>query len=150
MPYYYLCSYSLSPGSIVQKGNWGRIMNLEKINQNSALNLLRELIFEKVRIEEYINRPSRFGEVMFLCPNLQSAEEFKKESPFGILYEVEPLNTNANSFEADWSLIKNPYNKTINQVEEEAHRYWECLIISDNKKEIIIDSDIRILQKLED
>jgi hypothetical protein len=150
MPFYYLCSYPLGPESVIQKGNWGRIMRLNLINQNSALYLIRELAFERIRIEEFPDRPSRFKSV-FLCPSIESVREFKKERPsFDIIYEIMPLDASANSFEADWSLIKNPVNKNIMQVEEEARNYWSGLITSDDKKETVIESDIKIVRKLED
>jgi len=148
MPFYYLCSYPLISESVIEKGNWGRIMRLNQINQNSALYLLRELVFERIRIEEFTNKPSRFKS-LFLCPSIESAKEFKKERPFDIIYEVMPLNASANSFETDWSLITSPLNKNIVQVEEEARNYWNGLITSDNKKEVVIESDIKIIRKLE-
>ena len=150
MSFYYLCSYPLGPESLIQKGNWGRIMRLNLIDQNSAPYLIRELAFEKIRIEEFPDRPSRFKSV-FLCPSIESTREFKKVRPsFDIIYEVVPLDDSANSFEADWSLIKNPTNKNIPQVEEEARIYWSSSITSDDKKEIVIESDLKILRKLED
>jgi hypothetical protein len=124
-------------------------MRLEQINQNSSPNLLRETIFERIRLEEYPNRPSRFRSI-FVCSHLESAEEFKKVGRrFDILYEVEPSDMSSNLFEADWSLITSPLNKTIIQVEEEARKYWGGSISHDNKKETIIDSDIRILRRIE-
>ena len=60
------------------------------------------------------------------------------------------MDTNANSFEAYWSLITEPYKKTINKEEDLAHKYWKGTITSDDKKEIIVDSNIRILKKLKD
>ena len=80
MSYFYLCSYILSPYSIVNKGNWGRIIKLEILNENSYHRLLRELIFEKVRMENYRKRPSRLKS-NFVCSNLKSAKEFKKLRP---------------------------------------------------------------------
>lgn len=150
MSFYYFCSYPLGIGSIIQKGNWGRIMSLNQINPNSSLYLLREIIFERIRLEEYPERPSRLKSIM-VCSNLESAKEFKKEAgrQFDILYEVEPLNISSNSFDADWSLITSPLNKTIIQVEEEARNYWRGLILHENKKETILDSDIRILSRIE-
>lgn len=76
MPYYCLCSYPPYPDSIVQKGNWGRINNIKKIDNKSLPLLLEELIFEKVRLEKYPNRPSRFNS-NFLCSNSDSARNLK-------------------------------------------------------------------------
>lgn len=147
MSYFYLCSYGLSPSTIIEKGNWGRIMRLNNINQNSYDYLIRELIYEKVRLENYNDKPSRFTSA-FVCSNLESAREFKRNCPFGIMYEVEPEDSESNSFETDWSLIQSTLNKNIGQVEEIAKRYWQGEITDENKKEILFYSDIRIVKRL--
>lgn len=152
MPVYYICSYPLTPGSIIQKGNWGRIISLRKIDPGSGY-IISELIYEQIRAENYNDKPSRL-DVAFVCSNLDSAKEFKKDrSSFTpveeIIYEVEPIYPNANSFETDWSLVQR-FNLTIGQIEEAAHKYWRAEITGDNKKEILFDSDIKIIRRIED
>jgi hypothetical protein len=148
--FYYLCSYPLGNGSVVQKGNWGRIIKINPITPHTLPYLLRELIFEKIRLEEYPYRPSRLNSIM-ACANLESAKEFKSlpGRQFDIIYEVEPLDIKSKLFEADWSLILPPLNKSIAQVEQEARNYWSGFISHENKKEILIDSDIRIIKKID-
>ncbi|GAG57235.1 unnamed protein product [marine sediment metagenome] len=120
MPYYYTMSYSLGPGSVIHKGNWGRLCNLEHSN-----NSRNEKIFENIRQQKYPNRPSRF-KCSFLCPNEDSIRNFLNLSLkyVDLLYEVELTESNPKMFETDWSLVPNPKTATIADVKKAAHKYW--------------------------
>lgn len=146
MTYYYACSYSLAPGSVIQRGNWGRICRLESIENNT--HLLKEVIFENVRLQEYPDRPSRF-EIVFLCPNLDSLLNFVRitNRSYDLLYEVELVDPSAKGFETNWSLLP-PNRVTMAAVEEAARRYWDPQDVDDNVKEVLVESDIRIIRRL--
>jgi hypothetical protein len=127
MPYYYACSYPLGSGTVVEKGNWGRILRLERIRAGDPITmqrLLRETVFEKVRLQQYPNRPSRFN-CSFACPTPESVNRFVSGSrSYDLLYEVEFTDSCASQFETDWTLIKTLENVTLDQVEQVAHQYW--------------------------
>jgi len=110
--------------------------------------LLREMTFEKVRLEHYSNRPSRF-DCSFVCPTIESANHFLKSShrPFDLMYEVEFTDPNVSQFETDWSIIKAIENLTLDQVERLAHQYWNPQNVSIANREILAMSDIRILKR---
>jgi hypothetical protein len=146
MTYYYACSYPLAPGSVVQRGNWGRICRLEPL---SSRTLLKEVILEQVREQEYPDRPSRF-ESAFLCPTLESIHNFIESTSrrYDLLYEVDLVDPDAVKFETDWSLIP-PDNVTITEAENAARKYWNPQSHKDDAKEVLVLSDIRIVRRLD-
>jgi hypothetical protein len=146
MAYYYACSYPLAPGSVVLKGNWGRICQLEPL---SSRTLLKEVILEQVREQEYPDRPSRF-ESTFLCPNLESIHNFIRSTSrhYDLLYEVDLVDPDAVKFETDWSLLP-PDNATITEAEDAARKYWRPQAPKDDAKEILVLSDIKIVRRLD-
>ena len=151
---YYACSYPLASGSIVCRGNWGRILRLEAIGPSTFEILLREVVFEKVRLQHYPTRPSRF-DCNFVCPNRNSMEEFIKATypnrRFDLIYEVEPVDPNAPRFETDWSLVRALQNLSLDQAEDLAHQYWQGTStknVNPQNLEVLFASDIRILRRV--
>lgn len=168
--YYHLCSYPLREGSIVEKGNWGRIIqknpNFQQLSKNLRINgrfssgvifvdpqdqyIIRELIFEKVRKNEFLHAPSRLN-CIFVCKTIDGAKSFRSESRrnFDLIYEVEPTDVNSQMLETDWSWINSIKNKTIHEVEEVARNYWRGKIRDLHKKELLWDCGVRILHKVD-
>ena len=150
MTYYYCCSYPLEVGSVVKKGNWGRICRLEPLpgrTPNRLIKLLAELVFENVRLREFSDRPSRFT-CNFLCPNLLSMKNFLAgRRPYDLMYEIEPVDRNAKKFETDWSIILSNYPNII-AMEESARKYWAPKDVKDDVKELLVESDIKITRRL--
>jgi hypothetical protein len=136
--YYHLCSYPLREGSIVEKGNWGRIIqknpNFQQLSKNLRINsrfssgvifvdprdqyIIRELIFERVRKEEFPHAP-------------------------------EPTDVNSRMLETDWSLINSIINKPLHEIEENARKYWCGVIQNPDKKELLWDCGVRILHNVD-
>jgi len=148
--YYYLCSYPLREGSIVEKGNWGRILRkyhnfhfLEELLLNNRISgdaiitgdqrtrtviidqkVIRELIFERIRRIEFPKVPSRL-DCLFVCKTLEGAKSFKGEGRnLDLIYEVEPIDANSRVLETDWSWINSIINKPLYEIEEAARKYW--------------------------
>ena len=141
--YYYLCSYPLSEGSIVEKGNWGRIIqnnpNFQQLSKNLRINsrsssgvifvalqdqyIIRELIFERVRKDEFPIAPSRLN-CIFVCKTIAGAKSFKSETKrnSNLVYEVEPTDVNSRKLETDWSWINSIINKPLHEIEEAARK----------------------------
>lgn len=124
MEYYLLCSYPLSPGSIIEPGNWGRMLNLYTPNQNLA-GAYREQIYEKIRMASFPDKPSRL-ECIFLCETLEEATSFRNETQriFDIIYKVKLVDSSATIFRTDWKNIGfNPPENT-HSLEIKAREYW--------------------------
>lgn len=172
--YYYLCSYPLREGSIVEKGNWGRILQtypnfqlFEGLLMNSRFSgdaiigrveqkvindqrVIRELIFERVRKDEFPQAPSRL-ECIFVCKTLDGAKSFRSESRRNkdLIYKVEPTDVNSRMLETDWSWINSIINKPLHEIEEAARKYWYGKIQNHDKKELLWDCGVRILHKVD-
>lgn len=151
--YYLACGYPLGVGSIVRKGNWGRICRLEKVGSFGQGNfkLIMELVFENVRLSKYPALPSRLDSI-FLCPNEASMRQFVTECDrkFDLTYEVELVDKKAQTFETDWNISSccNYVNSTITAIEQAAHRYWNPLSVNENYKEVLTQSDVKIMKAI--
>lgn len=140
MTYFFCCSYPLRTNSIVEKGNWGRICKLEKDRP-------LEITFERIRQQEFPDRPSRF-ECVFLCPTLENARFFISTTrrKFDLIYEIDLVDSNANIFETDWTIVHSTLLNTEAKREEAARKYWNPAHIDEQRKEILVNSAIRILR----
>jgi len=168
---YYLCSYPLREGSVVEKGNWGRIIQKNpnfQLYKGMRINgrfssgvifvnpqdqyIIRELIFERVRKKEFPYAPSRLN-CIFVCKTLEGAKNFKSESGrnLDLIYEVEPTDRPMSSrkLETDWSWINSIINKSLHEVEEVARKYWRGEIRDPRKRELLWDCGVRILHKVD-
>lgn len=146
MPYYFCCSATLGPGSVVEPGNWGRILRLytEQRSPNSWL-LIRELVYEEVRRARYGTKPSRF-EAAFVCFTEADLQQFRAGRLLDLPYEVELLDPSANSHVADWNAAAVLNTDDIAAIERKAHSYWQAS--NPVKKELITESPLRIVRRL--
>lgn len=68
--FFHLSEALLSPGSIIENGNFGRMLNRYLPNGRYDLTILyREEVFELVRSRDYADKPSRFKSI-FLLKNM--------------------------------------------------------------------------------
>lgn len=147
--YYWLGSYPLASGSIVEPGNWGRIINLYNIqNAQSAFVAAKEFIFENIRVETYPERPSRLS-CLFLCEDLASAKDFQEKNGRinDIIYEVEIVGKD-EVFRTDWSILnKCNENPKVSNIKELAEKYWKGVEIEN--PEALTNSSIKIIKKIQ-
>ena len=146
--YYFLCSYPLAPDSIIQPGNWGRIMNSYNLaNPNIYWLPLRELMFENIRLKEFPAKPSRFSSA-FLCESVEDAKAFRQASSrfFDLLYEVSLVNPELPNHRGCLSLFDNANQGNMIDLENRARYYWAGTNIQ--KPELISISPIRILRNI--
>jgi hypothetical protein len=146
--YYWLCSYKLEVGSVINPGNWGRIIKMYAPQNNHAQALIatREYIFESIRLKNYPDKPSRL-ESIFLCKTIEDAQELhQKNRQFDLIYEIELVN-DGQIFETDMALVNNDPNDTILAIEGKANLYWNHSQII--KSEILTDSPIKIVGAFE-
>lgn len=72
--YYHLSGASLTPGSIIKAGNWGRIIRYWGWRHNEAA---REMALEDARRSRFAHRPSRLDSV-FVFLDLTEARNFRQ------------------------------------------------------------------------
>ena len=148
MVYYFACSYPLENGSVVKKGNWGRICRKQPLKSANLQMLLKELVFENVRVLNFPDRPSRL-ECLFLFPNLESYNNFSTtiKRPFDIGYVVEIIEPEQKQFETGWNLVSVDYTN-IQNIEQRACIYWNPTDVGDEFKEVLTESDVKIIQRI--
>lgn len=148
MPHFYCGSALLAAGSVIEPGNWGRILQLytPQAQPNSWL-LVRELVYEDVRRIHFGGKPSRLSST-FLCLSEPDIREFRTQynRVFDLMYEVEFVNQNAPQHSGDWTLLNMANTNTIQVFESQAHLYWQGNNIV--KQEVVTQSPIRVLRRL--
>jgi hypothetical protein len=99
MDYYHLSGGLLATGSIIEPGNWGRIIRAWGWQHPHAL---RELALEHARLSRFNHRPSRL-ESAFALMSLGEAKLFGQEPGFEkhLLYRVSLCDENAKSHVTD-------------------------------------------------
>lgn len=119
--FYHCASVKLGVGSIIEPGNWGRIIN--RFAYRHGL-YQREMVFERVRQEIRPQAPSRM-EALFACASLEEARAFCsiEDVKTALIYECETLDDIANSFIAPL----NAFNLK-NGDHDMAFQYWNASI----------------------
>lgn len=89
---YYVCPIPLRPGSVVEPGNYGRIVR----HHGQEHHLWgREELLERVRQADFPTKPSRLTSAYY-CPEVADAQWFQNHhSNAGIIYLVVPLSPEA-------------------------------------------------------
>ena len=100
MSYYHLSGAMLANGSIVEPGNWGRVIRAWGWQHTLAM---RECALEDSRIARFSHRPSRL-ESAFVLPSLDEAKFFRNQTngfQQHILYRVSLCDDGASSHITD-------------------------------------------------
>ena len=144
---YHFSPILLGIGSIIDKGNWGRIIK-KYTDKNANSVLFREIILEMIRSEYYPDKPSRL-DCIFLLPDIQSAWRYRNlVANWNVIYEVE-INTALKTHLGDYQKVL-PVNQPLFQnTPEFAHNYWtkdphiDCI-------EILYPSSVIVTKIIED
>ena len=146
--YFYLCSYPLKIGSIVLPGNWGRILKLYTPNSGNAWLIVREKIFEEIRLSQFSTKPSRL-EANFLCENKEDIIAFRKETNrlFDLAYEVEIVNPSLPTHRGCLRFLDIKTQDSNDQLVRNAKAYWNGEDIQ--KPEIVTPSEICVVSYVE-
>lgn len=143
---YFLCTpQRLRVGSIVEPGNWGRIIRTYRADAGeNRFRLYRELAFEFGRRVHKPEAPSRMN-CLFLCPTLAEAAEFRdRASPISVLNEVELVDTEAPVHLTTWTLFDNlTPQATYAVLEQAAQSYW--LDSPSTQREALVGGAARIV-----
>jgi hypothetical protein len=161
--YYFHCApIILDTGSIIKKGNWGRILNLySSQTPGDALLIYREYVLEKIRTLDYSTKPSRLNSC-FVTKSLEHALIYRNfQDQRGIIYKVELTEPDAKTHIGGWNSVSPVLHQSwLQSMEGIAHDYWQGKLfpynIQDNYQkiveynqlvEIVIDSDLRIIEQ---
>ena len=114
----------------------------------NAWTLVRELVWESVRVKSFPECPSRF-DANFVCPSEDALRNFVSNTnrKFDLLYEVEFVDPSAPTFTADLALID--YDSEFGMPEgyqyydAQATRYWKAADAI-ARPEVVTMSPIRI------
>ena len=123
--YFYCSPVALDVGSFVNPGDWLSTYN-HRTFSNTWIVLVRELVFELVRREQFPMKPSRFH-CLFLCTSEAGLSEFRAKSGrhHDIGYEVELINPQAQSHLGDWMLPSIRPSDEVAAVARNALLYWQ-------------------------
>jgi hypothetical protein len=145
--YFHCGPVPLAPGSIIEPGNWGRIIRLYLPSEQATFPIAyREAVLEAARLALAPEKPSRLH-CVFGLPTLDSAIVYKnKYGRLNFIYEIEPTTDAPRIHMGDYELVGlEPNVPYFDQYPLRAAAYW-----SDGPKdapEILLDCPIRILHR---
>ncbi|MDI1361419.1 hypothetical protein [Methylotenera sp.] len=147
--YFHLCPIMLTSGSIIEPGNFGRVIETYRPNSIGPL-AVRELTFEVARLKNFPDKPSRFNSI-FLFPTLQHAQaQLFRFDISSLIYEVELTNPSQNLFHGNMGLVHegfpNEHIPAIPHLYNLAAQYWTGLDNIQAESEFLSSSSIRILR----
>jgi hypothetical protein len=161
--FYYCSTLKLSEGSVIEKGSHPLDDVGVPFFKNNYLMVFYEILLENVRLKKFNNKPSRISS-LFVAPSLEGlnyfCKQYRQNWPI-YRYEVQAVNDHYNyhigSLDYDF-YIKQKYksesvDKVIQQIlfkdfEKMAEIYWLGQSRTDEEREIVIDSPIKILNKI--
>lgn len=152
--YFHFTSVRLAPGSVIEPGNYGRVIRCYPHDGQAAngWKLAVELAFESQRLVMDRELPSRLDSC-FVFEDVHQAHAMKASMGFhfNLLYEVELVDANARVHRADLGLINACYRSEPNRlfwdkVHDAACSYWSGAI--GTIPELLTLSPIRILREV--
>ena len=106
--YFHYAGIKLAPGSVIEPGNWGRMIHLYPHNAdpNNAWRLAMELVFEEARKRKDTRLPSRLSSC-FVFESRESAQAAGQgmNGHWNVLYEVELVDPDLPRHRADFDLM---------------------------------------------
>lgn len=147
MTYFHGNSTLLEPGSVIQPGNWGRI--IKKAEWRHAL-AMREVLFEHVRQSEFPHAPSRLESAYFFDDEGEAAHYLQTPDRafLMIMYEVELVDPNATQIMTDYRRVHPSGPLGIDWV----RAYWRGeMLAPENKfscREILAVTPLRIIRRV--
>lgn len=158
VPYFHCAPIPLTAGSIIEPGNWGRIINSYSLaDMNSMIVAFRETLLENARLKFAPDKPSRLN-CIFACPSAEGLRSFCQNNGRirDIAYQVEPIDLGASIHAGDYNLATLPillpgaqqqyfYMKELPQRFKD---YWQG--VPTETVEILIGGPVRIVDRLPD
>ena len=146
--HYWLASQQLAVGSVVEPGTWYKIVS----NSGGHNHALLEEVYERIRRDKYSSLPSRHRS-MYLFDNIDTAHRFKNDNSWNHvdLYVVEIVNMNANTVKLNSDFVVTSTGNSLlstNELVERANTYWSSVNSECTKPEVLVESPVRIIQKI--
>lgn len=154
MSLYHYSAVQLQPGSVIDPGNYGRILRLypHDGNPGNGWKLAVELAFEAVRHEVNQTLPSRLDSC-FYFDGLEHAQAGLQLLGFNmnLLYEVKLVNPEAPVHRAEIALINAAYRSEAHRsfwpkVQDLAKSYWAGAVAS--TPELLTTSPLKIVARV--
>jgi hypothetical protein len=125
--YYHVSPIHLESGSIIKKGNWGRVIKLYMGNCN-GLNLFREHVFEDVRTKHFPEKPSRLDTIFLLFAYDDAIRYLTMDNEAcrtSLIYKVRILDAGAPFHIGNFMKVTvQPPLCHFDHMDDLAHNYW--------------------------
>jgi len=148
--FFHATRFPLALGSVIEPGNWGRGCNAYRSNDN-LYTLLREIIFEQVRCQQFPHFPSRLN-CVFLAETAHGLQHFLQvtERFADLAYEVTLEQSDAPVFRACYHMPTIPADRPLLPgLQEQAFAYWRGDGVDSGRIEILATTAIRVVRRID-
>jgi hypothetical protein len=146
--YYHCAPIRLGAGSIIEAGNWGRLIKtIYKAGENDGTSkIIFELAFEAMRVSINPNLPSRLS-CLFCCPTLEDAQSFRSShAPLTIIHRVRKTDPEAAVHHTNWSLWGLGTGANYEASESRIRSYWTDA--PTQNIEVLVDCSVEVIEAL--
>lgn len=147
--YFHFSGVSLGVGSVILRGNYGRILAgyPAVIPPAAYWKLTVEKIFESVRQSAFPNAPSRLNSsFMFQTEQEARANRHSFNGNMVVLYQVELTDPNGAQHLGDMNLATQSFVLNAPNAASNAQAYWSG--VAGGVMEMLADSDMRIVKTI--
>ena len=150
--FFHMASVLLAPGSVIEPGNYGRMLRAYKAGFSDPWRLVTELVFEQVRKTTRPNAVSRLG-ACFVFEDHPTAHNHRDRlgDDLVVIYEVELVDETRPRFLGDFSLMSDAFALRGNGAvpflpwtEQLATKYWHAE--PTGAREILTTSALRVVR----
>lgn len=163
--YYHVSPIYLENGSVIKKGNWGRVLKQYIGNDCGGLNLFRERVLEEIRQKNFPTKPSRL-DCIFLLVSIDEAKTYQNLQNLrtSLIYKVRITNLATAAHLGNYNkVLPTPPDCHFEKMDEVATNYWAGIGLNDvtprvNQQtnileqlttiELLVQSDIQIVECL--
>ncbi|MET3518124.1 hypothetical protein ABIC63_005934 [Pseudacidovorax sp. 1753] len=151
---FHATSAYLAPDSVIEPGNYGRILRLyphDQTNVGNGWRLATELAFEEKRVRCFPNLPSRLRSC-FAFPDREAAAAARgRMATLDVLYEVELADPDAPQHVGDFDLISRCYTAAqgdlfLQKVDDASDVYWSGRGLG--VKELLTAGGLRVVRRI--
>jgi len=145
---FYCSSEELEVGHVVYPGRWGQTLRTYNRRFTPHWQLVRELVYEVVRLRQFSDKPSRL-EALFVCSSERDLRDFQQSTGRDneLVYEVALVDPTLPNHTGDLDFVNTLEYDTVSDLEERALRYWEGQVLT--KPEIATLSPAKIVRRIE-
>lgn len=153
MTVFHFAPLRLGAGSIIQPGNWGRMLKRYHVNNNMIdWKMARELVFEQIRSASFAAKPSRL-DACFALPTSDDAQKYRQHNDTNflqVLHEVEVVDQTSPTHVAALSYTSFAGNPFLDSQRMAALSYWRSDAGDPAQgNEIVTTSALRVLKAID-